>query len=108
MSKILSLITIIFLCANSIVYANGLNDSSKEENIRTLVKLIDPSEQEVKWLKELFVKLTKVDQSEKEQLSAKIDFNTIVHLYFPIYDKYFTDEEKRTGLVTLKGHPKFI
>ena len=78
---------------NNSGYAKDTSEYSKEEDIKRLVQLIDPGGQEIKWLKELFVDITKVDKSEHERLLEEINFDTIVALYHPLYDKYFTHDE---------------
>lgn len=87
------LILVVFLSMNTFSDANNSSSTSKEDDIAELVRLIDPGEQEVVWLKKLFVDLAKVDKSEHERLLQEINFDTVVALYHPLYEKYFTHDE---------------
>lgn len=65
----------------------------KDDDIKRLVKLIDPSNQNAEWLKTLFRDVTKIKESEWDRFLDEMDFNVVVALYYPIYDKYFTHDE---------------
>ena len=68
-------------------------DSKKGDDIKELVKLIDPNNRNEEWLKTLFKNVTKVKESEQRRFLDEMDFNVVVALYYPIYDKYFTHDE---------------
>ena len=68
-------------------------DYKKEDDIKVLVKLIDPAGKNVVLVKELFMDVTKVKKDEWSHLLEEIDFNIVASLYYPIYDKYFTHNE---------------
>ena len=92
----------------NIDYSNKLGElgeNSKEADIKKLVKLIDPAEQEVELLKELFRNLTKVDKSEWDRLLGEIDFDVVSALYYPTYDKYFTHDEIKELIVFYLSEP---
>lgn len=84
---------------NNTAFSENLEDGSKESDIKKLVRLIDPAEQEVEWLKGLFVDLTKIDESEHERLLQEINFDSVVALYYSLYDKYFSHEEIKELIV---------
>jgi len=65
----------------------------KEEIIKELIHLIDPSHQEEEALKDTFKKITRVNRSEWDRLLEEINFDVVAALYYPVYDKYFTRDE---------------
>jgi len=93
MFKIQTVVLILMLVMNAFSFANNSQETTKEADIKRLVQLIDQANQGVEWLKELFVGTTKVDKSEHERLLREIDFDTVVALYYTLYDKYFTHDE---------------
>lgn len=68
-------------------------DVTKEDDIKKLVKLIDPGNQNAEWLKALFRDVTKIRESEWDRFLDEMDFDVVAALYCPIYDKYFTHDE---------------
>ncbi len=68
-------------------------DSEKGKDIKRLVGLIDPSNQNEVWLKTLFKNVTKVKESEQSRFLDEMNADVVVALYYPIYDQYFTHGE---------------
>jgi hypothetical protein len=68
-------------------------NTKKEEDIKKLVRLIDPTDKGIAWLKKLFMDITKAEQEEWDRLLEEIDFNIVASLYYPIYDKFFSNDE---------------
>ena len=60
----------------------------KEDDIKKLVRLIDPTNKGVELLRKLFVDVTRTEIGEWDRLLEEIGFNIVVSLYYPIY-KYF-------------------
>lgn len=67
--------------------------SEKDDDIKRLVKLIDPDDQNAEWLKALFIDVTGTKGNERTRFLEEMDFNVVAALYYPVYDKYFTHDE---------------
>jgi hypothetical protein len=67
--------------------------SEKDEDVKKLVRLIDPDNRNEEWLKTLFKNVTKVEESEQKQFLNEINVDVVVALYYPVYDQCFTHDE---------------
>ncbi len=65
----------------------------KDDDIKKLVKLIDPNDKNAEWLKILFIDVTTKRRNERVRFLEEMDFNVVAALYYQIYDKYFTHDE---------------
>ena len=67
--------------------------SEKDEDIKRLIKLIDPNDQNAEWLKKLFREVTKIKESEQRRFLDEMNADTVTALYYPTYDQYFSHAE---------------
>lgn len=68
-------------------------DLEKENDIRKLVRLIDPGDKNIGWLKDLFREISQVKEQERDRFLNEMNVDVVAALYYPIYDKYFTHQE---------------
>ena len=68
-------------------------DYVKENDIKKLVQLIDPNNQNAEWLKTLFKDVAKIKESEQGRFLNEMNADTVVALYYPIYNQYFSHDE---------------
>lgn len=68
-------------------------DSKKGDDIKKLVRLIDPGNLNEEWLKTLFKAVTKIKESERNRFLDEMNAEVVVALYYPIYDQFFRHDE---------------